>query len=154
GVSITFNGVMNAISFQLLSIFGVITLIFSVLNRNMPTTFWEVGWKDQPMKRPAKKTPQVPRLESVVQIIATVVFLVWLRLLFDQPSLSFGSLADTYRLGEVWHQVALPTVLILLVSIAQAIVNLFRPDWVRFQLIVRLATDLGVLGIVLFLTRS
>jgi hypothetical protein len=78
----------------------------------------------------------------------------WLWFAFDRPSLLFGPVLDDYRLAPVWQQVIAPTLLVLAVSIAQAVVNLFRPDWVRFRRVVRLVTDFAGLGILIYLLQA
>ncbi|WIG58371.1 MAG: hypothetical protein OJF49_001117 [Ktedonobacterales bacterium] len=93
----------------------------------------------------------MPRLESIAQIVGIVV---WLWLAFDRPSLLFGPALNAYQLGPVWQYIALPTLLILAVSIAQAVVNLVLPEWLRFRRAVRLATDIAGLGILLYLLRA
>ena len=66
----------------------------------------------------------------------------------------FGPALNDYQLGPIWQQVAIPTLLVLAVSVAQAIVNLFRPEWVRMKRVVRVLTDIGVLGIVAYLLQA
>ena len=51
-------------------------------------------------------------------------------------------------------RVTLPTLAIYGVFIAQAAVNLVRPDWERFRLIVRLVADVAFLGIVIYLLQA
>lgn len=41
-----------------------------------------------------------------------------------------------------------------MVLIAQAIVNLVRPEWIRFRRVVRLVTDIGGLGILIYLLTA
>jgi hypothetical protein len=77
--------------------------------------------KTQQLKYPEFLTPHasrnaqlVPRLESISQFIASAVFLVWLRAVQKSPFLIFGPAAAIFRLAPVWHQVYLPSVLIIL----------------------------------------
>ena len=153
GSPITFGGVMNAIVLQVFWQFVVITGIFIVADRYLPTMTWNA--RDLPATQPrARNVPRVPRLESIAEIVAIVVMVGWLWFAFDRPSLLFGPVLDDYRLAPVWQQVALPTLLVLAVSVAQAVVNLFRPDWVRLRRIVRLVTDFAGLGILIYLLQA
>lgn len=153
GNPITFEGVMSSILLQIVVQFGIVTLIFVAADHSLPMTRWDA--QSLPAPRPAaRKVQQVSRLESIAQISLIIVLVCWLRLVFDRPFLLFGPAADTYRIGPIWQQVVLPTLLILAVSVAQSVVNLFRPDWTRLQLGVRLLTDLAVFGIVAYLLQG
>jgi hypothetical protein len=155
GNSITFAGVTNVILLQVVFQFAVITAIFAVAEQYLPTMRWDA--RSLPTPRPVAREREVqlvPRLESVAQIVAIVVLLFWLRLVLDSPSLLFGPAADTYRLGPIWQQVALPTVLIFLASLVQAAINFFRPDWARLRRAVRVGTDVAGLGIIVYLLQA
>jgi hypothetical protein len=154
GQQVTFGGVMNTLLLQIFWLFASVTLIFAAVDHYvLPTMRWDA--RKPPALQPVmRNVQQVPRLESVVQIVGIVVFLIWAWFVVNNPTPVFGPVTGTYRLGPIWQQVALPVVLILLVGIAQAVVNLFRPDWTRFQMAVRLLTDLAVLGILAYLLRG
>ena len=68
--------------------------------------------------------------------------------------LLFGPALDGYQLGPIWQQVVIPTLLVLAVSVAQAVVNLFRPEWVRLKRVVRVLTDIAGLGILVYLLQA
>jgi uncharacterized membrane protein len=153
GSSLTFGGVMNAIVLQVFWQFVIITGIFIVADRYLPTMPWSA--RDLPAMPPrARNVPRVPRLESIAEIVGIVVMVGWLWFAFDRPSLLFGPVLDDYRLAPVWQQAVAPTLLVLAVSVAQAVVNLFRPDWVRLRRVVRLVTDFAGLGILIYLLQA
>jgi hypothetical protein len=155
GQQITFGGVLNTLLLQVFWQFAVVTLIFAAVDHYaLPTMRWDARRPPALQSVTRSNEQQVPRLESVVQIVGIIAFLTWAWFVLNNPTPVLGRAAGTYRLGPIWQQVALPTVLILLVSIAQAVVNLFRPDWTRFQMAVRLLTDLAVLGILAYLLRG
>ncbi len=144
------EGVLNAALLQIFIQFAVVTAIFIAVERYMPSFKWSA--RRQRVLHPALRSSQrFPRLEPIAEIVALVVLFGWLRYLFVTPSALFGPAANTYRLGPIWQQVALPAVLIYAVSIVQALVNTFRPDWTRFRLVVRLLTDFAGLGVMLYL---
>jgi hypothetical protein len=162
GQSITFSDVLFASSLQLIIQFAVVTLIFSLLDKHL-TKFpdrWDPR-KSQELKypkfleaRPSIKTGWIPRLESASQMIASAVFLVWLRAAQKSPHLIFGTAVGVFRLAPVWHQIYAPSVLIILIAIVQGAINLLRPDWVRLGTAARLAMSSITLVVVYFLVRA
>jgi len=153
GNAFTVTGILSVLLLQLFVQFVVVTGIFSALEQYLPTRPWNPHRLSAVPVLP-RQGQQRPRLEAIAEIVAITVSLLWLRVFFTQPSLLFGSAADTYQLGMVWQQVVLPTMLLYVVSIAQAVITLFRPTWVRFRLVVRLATESVALGIVVYLLRT
>jgi hypothetical protein len=153
GNGMTFGDVLGTVALQVVIQFTIITLIFAGVERSLPTLRWSA--EAAPKARTAAPArPQVSRLESLGQLVAVVVVAAWLWALYGQPTLFFGSIAQAYHLGPIWGQVALPTLLIFAFSAAQAVVNLVRPDWTLLPPAVRLLTDLGALGILLYLLRG
>lgn len=86
--------------------------------------------------------------------MAIVVLAAWVWLAYNQHLLLFGPALDAYRPAPVWQQVALPTLLVLGVSVAQAAINLLRPEWVRMKRVVHVATEIAALGIVIYLLQA
>jgi len=149
----TFAGALNTIMLQIFIQFAVITAIFAAAQLYLPTMQWNA--QDLPAPRPvARNIPRVPRLESIGQIVGIVVMVGWAWFVFERRSLFFGSALDAYQLGPVWQQVALPVLLILVTSVAQGIVNLFRPEWVRVKRVVSVVTDIAGLGVLIYLLRA
>jgi hypothetical protein len=74
-----------------------------------------------------KNGQRVPKLKSISQFIGSAVFLVWLRAAQKSPALIFGPAAAIFRLAPVWHQVMLPSLLIVVIGMVQAAINLLRP---------------------------
>ncbi|MBA3824967.1 MAG: hypothetical protein H0X24_13860 [Ktedonobacterales bacterium] len=149
----TFGGVMTEIVFQITIQFVVITGIFAAMEQYLPTMTWNAQ-RPPTLTQAFPKVRQSTRLESVAQIIVLAILAVWLRFIFDRPEVLLGPAAATYRLGPIWYDVALPTVLIVVVSIMQGAINLIRPDWVQLRQTVRVATDIGSLGIMVYLLRA
>lgn len=152
GNPVTFGGTLNAIVLQVFFQFGAVTLIFAGVEQYLPSMHWDA--RSLPTPSPARKRNEVSRLGSIAQIVVLLVLLVWLRVLLETPSLLFGPAADTYRLGPVWQQALLPTLILYAVYLGQAVANLFRPDWTSLPRIVRVVTDLGGLGILIYLLQA
>lgn len=157
GSPITFEGVMNAVVLQVFWQFVVITAIFTVANRYLPTMTWSA--RDLPATQPitqsrTRNVPRVSRPESIAEIVAIVVMVGWVWFAFGQPSLFFGPVLADYQLAPIWQQAVAPTLLVLAVSVTVAVVNLFRPEWVRLKRVASVATDIAALGILVFLFRA
>ena len=162
GRSITFSDVASAFFLQLVIQFGIVTFIFTMLDRHL-TKFpnrWDAR-KSEQLKYPEflqahawRNAQRVPRLESISQIIASAVFLGWLRAAQKSPFLIFGPAAAIFRLAPLWHQAYAPFALIILVGMVQAGINLLRPDWIRFRSAMRAGMSAMVLVGVCFLVRA
>jgi len=66
----------------------------------------------------------------------------------------FGPAAAFIKPAPVWHQFYWPVVLCALAGMAQAGINLIRPDWVRFRSAFRIINSLAWMTILLFLLRT
>lgn len=162
GQSITFSDLEFAFSMQLIFQFGIVTGIFALLEKHLTKhpDRWDARKPNQ-LKYPeffeaaaAKNGQRVPKLESISQFIATGVFLVLLRAAQKSPFLLFGPVAAIFQLAPVWHQVYVPSMLIMVLGMAQAGINLFRPDWVRFRSAARVGIGAITLMVVYFLLKA
>jgi len=157
GKSLGFGEAVSTLFWNLLLQLLLITVIFAVMDHHLEKypDHWDIGSRAHlPKFSTPAAGPRVPRMESVSQLIALMVFLVWLRAVRSLPFLLFGPAALFLTLAPVWRQVYTPVVLIALAGMAQAGVNLIRPDWVRLRWLVRVATDAANLGICYFLIRA
>ncbi len=159
GNPLSVGDVMTTVIMQVAIQFVVITGIFAVADNYLPTMEWSakslpVAVPQTQTQAPARQEARVPRMESLGEIVGIVVLVGWLWFAFDRPFLLFGPALGDYQLGPVWQQVAIPTLLVLAVSVAQAVVNLFRPEWVRMKRVVRVLTDIAALGIVAYLLQA
>lgn len=157
GNAVTVGGIITSVMMQLAIQFAVITGIFAAVDSYLPTMEWSAKSLSVPVPQApasARQGARVPRMESLGEIVGIVVLVGWFWFAFDRPFLLFGPALADYQLGPVWQQVAIPTLLVLAVSVAQAVVNLFRPEWVRMKRVVRVLTDIAALGIVGYLLQA
>lgn len=159
GNPLSVGDVMTSVIMQVAIQFVVMTGIFAAADHYLPTMEWSAKSLPTPVPQPQATAPtrqgaRIPRMESLGEIVGIVVLVGWLWFAFDRPFLLFGPALADYQLGPVWQQVALPTLLVLAVSVAQAVVNLFRPEWVRMKRVVRVLTDIAALGIVAYLLQA
>ncbi len=155
GNPLSVGDVVTTVVMQVAIQFAVITGIFAAADSYLPTMEWSAKSLSMPTSQaPARQEARIPRMESLGEIVGIVVLVGWFWAAFDRPFLLFGPALDGYRPGPVWQQVAVPMLLVLAVSVAQAVVNLFRPEWVRMKRVERVLTDIAVLGIVAYLLQA
>jgi hypothetical protein len=155
GNPLSVGDVITTVVMQVAIQFVVITGIFAAADSYLPTMEWSAKDLTMPaLQAPARQEVRIPRMESLGEIIGIVVLVGWFWFAFDRPFLLFGPTLGGYQLGPVWQQVAIPMLLVLAVSVAQAVVNLFRPEWVRMKRVERVLTDIAVLGIVAYLLQA
>lgn len=149
----SFDGALNSIVLQVAIQFFVVTGLFTGIEQALPTMRWSPS-RAAPKPTPKPKKWQVSRLESVAQIVVVGLLLAWLGFVYEQPSVVFGPVADTYRLAPIWSRIVLPTALMFVASIIQSAINLVRPDWMRVRLVVRLGTGIAWLAILAILLQA
>lgn len=155
--------------------FGFVTIIFAILDiGNSKFRLLEKITKESntkfdprtlPMLRPASDTPDsrpIPRYKTAVELFFSAAFLLWwirvapIRKLALLMVLGPMGLADKipFQLGPAWNAVYWPVILLSLVSIAQQIVMLLRPDRLKFYSWMRLIANGGSVAVLYLLTRS
>ncbi|HXO20849.1 MAG TPA: hypothetical protein VOA87_13105, partial [Thermoanaerobaculia bacterium] len=144
-----------AILFQVLVQFGIVTLIFAAVDFGV--TRFPGSWN--PRNRPAARFgsadgQRVPRAESIAQLAVLAVLVSVLRGLRPAAEAISGAAAGGLRLTPLWHAGYLALLALLLAQMAQAAVNLIRPQWTRFRAVARLVFDGVWLGIVLFFLQA
>lgn len=159
GQAVTFSGIVSVVLYQTLIQFGIVTLIFTVMDKHL-TRFpdrWDARNPNQlsfPKFPVAQDAPRVPRMESISQLIALTVSIVWLRAIQHSPFLILGPAAAFLKLAPVWHRFYLPFVLLALAGIAQAGINFVRPDWIRLRSVARVVIGVATLVICCFLLKA
>jgi hypothetical protein len=151
--AITVGSTIPSLVYGAICQFVVVTVIFSFVDYHLkkrPAT-----WDSRKVNRvlhPAFAIPddlksvvgpqptRVSRFDSVAQIVALCVALVWLRIAQGAPFLIFGPAAAFLRPAQIWHRFYWPVVILAALGIVQALVNLIRPDWLRVMVIYRALT--------------
>jgi hypothetical protein len=160
GQPIGLGAALSILFYNLLIQFSVITLIFTAMDQHL--TKHPDRWnpkKPIAVCHPALAAapadgPRVSQMESISQLIALTVFIVWLRAVRGAPFLILGPAAIFLKAAPVWKQLYAPFVLIALVTMVQSGINLIRPDWVWLRSLVRVATHVVTLIICFFLMRA
>jgi hypothetical protein len=165
GQKISFNYILSTCLLQLFIQLGVVTLIFSFVDRHLAKNpdRWDLSGmrgghrldlkleRYMPLER---NTRQVSRFDSVSIIIASMVALVWMTGVQSYPFLILGPAAAFLKLAPIWHQVYFPIVLLTAAEIVRAIINLVHPDWMLFRKVYSVLVHFGGLAVVYFLIKA
>jgi hypothetical protein len=111
---------------------------------------------DSPDDRP------IPRTKTAFELFFSVAFLLWwirvtpIRQLALFMTLGPVGLADKipFQLGPVWNTIFVPVILLTLLSIAQQIVNLIHPNWIKFYAATRLVNQACTVMLSYVLSRT
>jgi MFS family permease len=135
-------------------IFGLVTLIFAVLERVQARVPEFYKW--DPRKLPAaskrKDKDRVPRAESIFGLIFSVLFALWWLGLPRYGILVFGAVT-TFSVNPALHAYYLPLLIPTLLLIVQQCINLFRPQWTWLRAFSMVVADAISLGIVVAAAR-
>jgi hypothetical protein len=163
----TAGSLIPAIFYQITIQLAVVTLIFTAADRHFkknPETWsyrdakhpWHPAFSfdDWSKSKTKSDSPRVSRMDSVAQIVALGVSLVWLRVAQGMPFLIFGPAAAFLRPAPIWHQFYWPIVAVACLGMLQGLINLIRPDWLRVMLVYRALTAIAWLVILYFVLRA
>jgi len=129
---------------------GIVTLAFALVERFQSRITWLQKW--DPRKLPAVPKPKdknrVPRVESVFELVFNFLFILgWLALpqlarqLVDKAG---NALAPAPAL-HIWYW---PVLVPVIISMAQQLTNLFRPQWTWLRPAARMVSTAIILWIV------
>ena len=118
---------------------GAVTAVFAVLERVQSKTRFLENW--DPRKLPPVRDPdRIPRLNSIMELTANLVFAVWWvsgmwsQIIFDRAGVRIV-------LAPAWRSFFWAFLLIAIANIALAAVNLFRRHWTWLRAGIRLVLD-------------
>ena len=125
-------------------------IIMNVVRRKFPQPWYYP---------PAELAPMMPirRGYCISGLILWGPVFIWWLALPHFPFLILGSAAAQLQLAPSWHLFYLPMLLLILASISQRVINLFRPDWTRLLPVMRLfinAASVPILYFLVFKSRS
>jgi hypothetical protein len=125
---------------------GGITTVFAVLERVQAKSRFLEEW--DPRKLPPVRDPnRIPRANSIVEVVANLVFCIWLiGGMWYQTVLHFSGV--TITLAPTWRSLFWGFLLLGVGNMAASAVNLFRPYWTWVRATIRLVSDCA--GSVLF----
>jgi len=124
-----------------------VTLAFIIMNairRRFPKPWY------YPPSEIAAVMP-VLRGYCVAGLVLWVPILLWWLAIPHFPSLILGSAASHLQLAPSWHNFYVPILLLVLASISQRVLNLFRSDWTFLVPVMRLVINAASVPILYFL---
>lgn len=167
GQKIGFHDIVSTCLLQLFIQLGVVTLIFSLVERHLSRhpDRWDLSGFRGGLRMGVRAeknidvqiplgTPNVSRFDSVSIIVASGVALAWITEVQRYPFLILGPAAAFLKLAPIWYRMYFPIVLLTVAEIVRAIINLVRPDWTRFRAVCRLILHSGGLVVVYFLIKA
>ena len=171
GQRVGFNSVLSTCLMQLFIQLGIVTLIFSAVQKHL-TKYpdrWHVSGMSADtalgasIKRDIERSiardsrswgPEVSRFESFSIIVACGVAIAWMTGVQNYQFLILGPAAAFLKLAPVWQQIYFPILMCTVAEVVRAIINLARPDWTRFRAIARIVVHAGGLAAAYFLMRA
>jgi hypothetical protein len=167
GHTMTAGNLIPAIFFQVAIQFAIVTAIFVAADRHFKKhpESWNYrdakgGWhpalalEGWPKSKKKSDSGRVSRMDSVAQVVALGVSLVWLRVAAGAPFLIFGPAAAFLKPAPIWHQFYWPVVGIACLGILQGFINLLRPDWLRLMVAYRAVTAIAWIVILYFVLKA
>ena len=141
-----------------LPVFGWVTFVFAVLDF-FQAKFRLVDklnerWDPRSLPPIALPRKKVRRSESIFGLIAGTVYVAWLLAVPYHPYLIFGPAARALRLAPEWHRFYLPVLVLALAGLAQAAVNVVRPEWTWLPAVTRLVSNVVALVILQSILRA
>jgi hypothetical protein len=165
GHAMTAGDLLPAIFYQVVIQFAIVTFVFTVADRHFkknPESWnyrnakhpWHPAFSFENNSKAKNNSGRVSRLDSVAQIVALGVSLIWLRIARGAPFLIFGPAAAFLRPAPIWHQFYWPVVGVACLGILQGLINLVRPDWLRLMVAYRALTAIGWIVILYFVLKA
>lgn len=134
-------------------IFGLITLIFAVLERVQASVAILYKWDPRKLPRVSKRKERVSRVESVFGLVFSILFVIWWLSLQRYGHVLFGPGAGFLSLNPALRAWYFPAIVPTIVLIVQQCINLVRPQWTWLRAASLLLADTISLVIVASVAR-
>jgi hypothetical protein len=135
------------------TVFGWVTLVFAVVDRNLDQFAGAASWKDGTLPQPFAERVR-SRLALLCEIAASTAFLIWWLAVPQAPFLAFGPAAAFLGLGPIWHTMYPVITAVWVGSLAVMWAILLRPGWGRYRAHAGAVGNLLALAIAVVLLRS
>jgi hypothetical protein len=122
-----------------LMVFAWTTLTFAALDYFLARTKVSASWDPKTLPRLQPNGSWTSRFNSLAELVATLVALVWLLLVPGAPVLVMGPAAFVMQPTPIWSAVYLPFVAVTCATAAIALVNFRWPYWTPARSATRIA---------------
>lgn len=122
-------------------LFGVITIVFAVLEKFQLRIPWLNTWDPRKLPRVARPKHRVSRVESVFGLAFSILYIIWWLSLPRYGHVIFGPIAGFFSLNPALRSWYLPMLAPTCIVILQQCVNLFRPQWLWLRAAALLVAD-------------
>jgi hypothetical protein len=129
-------------------IFGIITLIFALLERFQSSLSVLQKWDPRKLPRVVERKQRVSRVESIFGLVFSVTYAIWWLSLPRYGHVVFGPAVVMFPLNPALRIYFFPALVPTLIVMGQQCVNLFRPQWTWLRAICMLVADAVALGVV------
>ncbi|HWF03998.1 MAG TPA: hypothetical protein VHA06_09945 [Candidatus Angelobacter sp.] len=134
-------------------IFGLITLIFAVLERVQAQIPALHTWDPRKLPRVVQRKQRVSRVESIFGLVFSILYVIWWLSLPRYGIVVFGAVSPSFSVNPALRAYYLPMLIPTLLLIVQQCVNLFRPQWTWLRAFSMVVADAISLGIVVAVAR-
>jgi hypothetical protein len=126
---------------NVVAVFGIVTLVFAVLERFQSSVSILQRWDPRKLPRLTKPKDRVSRVESIFGLAFGILFVAWWLSLPRYGHSLFAPAVGVVSLNSALRAWYLPVLLSTLVVTAQQCINLFRPQWTWLRASARLLSD-------------
>jgi hypothetical protein len=122
-------------------VFGIVTLLFAVLERFQSAVSVLQRWDPRKLPRVTHRKNRVSRVESVFGLAFSILFIVWWLSLSRYGHVIFGPIAGFFSLNPALRAWYLPVLAPACIVMLQQCVNLVRPQWLWLRAAALLLSD-------------
>jgi len=122
-------------------VFGIVTLLFAVLERFQSAVSALQRWDPRKLPRMSLRKERVSRVESVFGLAFSILFIIWWLSLSRYGHVIFGPIAGFFFLNPALRAWYLPVLAPACIVMLQQCVNLVRPQWLWLRAAALLLSD-------------
>ena len=143
----------NSLLINAFVVFGIVTLVFAVLERFQSAVSALQGWDPRKLPRVARRKDRVSRVESVFGLVFSILYIIWWLSLSRYGHVIFGPIAGFFSLNPALRTWYLPVLAPTCIVMVQQCINLFRPQWLWLRAAALLVADCIALFIFISVAR-
>jgi hypothetical protein len=134
-------------------VFGIVTLVFAILERFQSAMSALQRWDPRKLPRMAHRKERVSRVESVFGMAFSILYVIWWLSLSHYGHVIFGPIAGFFSLNPALRTWYLPVLVPTGIVMVQQCVNLLRPQWLWLRAAGLLIADSVALFIFISVAR-